>query len=308
MSADRIPLQQRAIGRWQTILPQLGIDAKFLKRKNGPCPMCGGKDRWRFTDLNGKGTWYCNHCGSGNGIALALKFTGLPFKELAEKIERIIGDAPAVQPVRSAERTDEQRRAGLNHLWQTSTAIRPDDPVDKWLNARGVGLSAYPKCLRCCMDVRHSGPPVSFHPAMLAIVADPIGKPATIHKTYLARDRGKAGVDRARMFCPGNRPAGGAVRLAEPQDVLGIAEGIETSLAAARLFDVPVWAALDASGIEKFEPPPEVQRLIIFGDNDVNGRGRQAAYTLAARMEGLEVELQLPDRPGMDWNDVLLKE
>jgi putative DNA primase/helicase len=90
-----IPLQERARGRWTSILPALGIDSKFLKRKNGPCPMCGGKDRWRFTDINGKGTWWCNYCSGGNGMALAMKFTGKPFKEVAQQIERIIGDAPA---------------------------------------------------------------------------------------------------------------------------------------------------------------------------------------------------------------------
>lgn len=52
-----IPLHERARGRWTSILPALGIDSKFLKRRNGPCPMCGGKDRYRFTDLNGLGTW-----------------------------------------------------------------------------------------------------------------------------------------------------------------------------------------------------------------------------------------------------------
>jgi putative DNA primase/helicase len=240
-----LPLQKRAIGRWQTILPALGVDSKFLKRKNGPCPMCGGKDRWRFTDLNGKGTWWCNHCSGGDGIALAMKFTGLPFKELAERIENIIGDAPA-QPIRT-QRTEQQNRATLNALWQTSVTIHHDDPVDRWLEARGVGMRNYPKSLRTGMRVRHSGPPISFHPAMLAMVTDATGKPATIHKTYITTHGRKAAVDKVRMFCPGPRPAGGAVRLSCPDDVLGVAEGIETALAAMKLFGVTACGARTAN-------------------------------------------------------------
>src|SRR5258707_3591149 len=105
-------LPQRARGRWHGILPAIGISEKFLKRKNGPCPLCGGKDRWRFTDIGGKGTWYCNNCHGGNGIALVMKFKGLPFQEAAQCIERVLGEAPA-KPIR-AERSQAARRATLN--------------------------------------------------------------------------------------------------------------------------------------------------------------------------------------------------
>jgi len=91
-------LSTKARGRWHQIMPELGIDARFLKKKNGPCPMCGGKDRWRFSDLGGNGTWWCNRCGGGGGVALAMQFTGLPFKEVARRIEHIIGDAPVARP------------------------------------------------------------------------------------------------------------------------------------------------------------------------------------------------------------------
>jgi putative DNA primase/helicase len=110
------------------------------------------------------------------------------------------------------------------------------------------------------------------------------------------------------MFCPGSRPDGGAVHLAEPADELGISEGIETSLAASRIFGIPVWSALDAGGLEKFAPPPGIKRLIIFGDNDENGVGQRAAYALAARLSGrIAVEVKIPDQSDTDWNDVLLE-
>jgi putative DNA primase/helicase len=300
------PLQQRARGRWHGILPALGISEKFLKRKNGPCPICGGKDRWRFTDIDGKGTWWCNNCRGGNGVALVMRFTGLPFKEAALRIERVIGEAPA--RASPAARTEEQNRAALNSLWRDVGLVRVDDPVDRWLHRRGVGMQNYPSCLRTGMRVRHSGPPVSYHPAMLAMVSDAAGKPATIHKTYITTGGAKAPVEKVRMFCTGSVPPGGAVRLAGPGPILGVAEGIETALAAMQMFDIPTWAALSDCGIDKFEPPVGTECLIIFGDNDLKFAGQHAAYSAAARLaKRLEIEVRIPEKSGTDWNDVLLE-
>jgi putative DNA primase/helicase len=142
---------------------------------------------------------------------------------------------------------------------------------------------------------------------MLAMVTDATGKPATIHKTYISTDGEKAPVDKVRMFCAGAVPAGGAVRLAIPGPVMGIAEGIETALAAMKMFGIPTWSALNAGGVERFEPPVETKRLVVFGDNDANGTGQRAAYALAARLSGnFEIEVRIPETPDTDWNDVLL--
>ena len=40
----------RAFGRWRSILPALGVGANFLSKKAGPCPFCGGTDRFVFDD------------------------------------------------------------------------------------------------------------------------------------------------------------------------------------------------------------------------------------------------------------------
>jgi putative DNA primase/helicase len=54
-----------------------------------------------------------------------------------------------------------------------------------------------------------------------------------------------------------------------------------------------------------WQPPPEVQRVIIFGDNDPNYAGQAAAYTLARRLgsQKLVVEVMFPAAVGVDWND-----
>lgn len=97
------------------------------------------------------------------------------------------------------------------------------------------------------------------------------------------------------------------MRLFDPEEELGIGEGIENSLAAHALFRVPVWAALTANGIKSFEPPRGILRLHIFGDNDSNFVGQSAAYQAAHRLnrDGLTVEVHVPPDPDTDWLNVL---
>ena len=84
---NRLPLKDRAQGRWSGILPALGIGESFLTGKHGPCPLCGGKDRWRWDNLEGRGTWICSKCGAGDGIALVMQKNGWEFREAARQIE-----------------------------------------------------------------------------------------------------------------------------------------------------------------------------------------------------------------------------
>ena len=52
-------------------------------------------------------------------------------------------------------------------------------------------------------------------------------------------------------------------------------------------FNMPVWSALNAGLLEKWIPPASVETVLIFGDNDRNGRGQQAADHLERRLKAL---------------------
>jgi putative DNA primase/helicase len=306
VTALRIPLRDRARNRWRGILPALGLEARYLNGKNGPCPLCpGGRDRWRFLDTGGNGTWICNQCGAGAGVDLVMRFHGLPFKEAAQRIERVLGVAPVVAiPARDREQT----RRALRELWCHSLPVSAGDATDQWLRARGVGLDIYPRCLRTGQRIRYQDDRgASYHPAMLAMVTGPDNTPITIHRAYLTHDGRKAAVANPRKLFSAVVP-GASVRLTPPAEALGIAEGIETALAASKVFGIPTWAAICTNMLAKFEPPPVVKRMIIFGDNDPNGVGQGAAYALASRMASrMSIEVRIPQETDTDWNDLLRK-
>jgi putative DNA primase/helicase len=140
---------------------------------------------------------------------------------------------------------------------------------------------------------------------MLAMVTAPDGSGATIHRTYL-KDCKKAPVQSPKKLMQGMPIKGAAIRLFPVASILGVAEGIETALAAANLTGIPTWACVSAGGVESFIPPEEVVRVVIFADNDENFTGQAAAYKLANRlvMSGIEAEVRLPSVAG-DWADVL---
>jgi putative DNA primase/helicase len=79
MTSDTVT---RARGRWPEILSALGIGISFLKNKHGPCPLCGGKDRFRFDNKDRTGSYFCNQCGSGSGIVMLRKLHDWDHKKL----------------------------------------------------------------------------------------------------------------------------------------------------------------------------------------------------------------------------------
>ncbi len=304
MAAERIPIAERARDRWLGILPALGIDARILNGKHHPCPICGGKDRFRYDSLEGRGTWICSHCGAGDGMKLVMLKHGLDFKGAVALVEPVLGTAPVTTT--KAKRSVEDNRAAMNRLWASSGPVQAGDPVDLYLRAR-TGLSAVSECLRTARRVRYEAELPTYHPAMIAMVTGPDGQPATLHRTYLTAEGRKAEVESPRRLMPGTIPKGSAVRLTPPAEVLGIAEGIETALSASSLFGVPCWSALNATMLQEWVPPPEVREVIVFGDHDLKFAGQAAAFRLAHRLavHDRRVKVEIPGQVGTDWNDVL---
>lgn len=307
----REPLKDRAAGKWRGILTAIGIDAKALRNRHGPCPICGGKDRFRFDDKGGRGTWICNQCGAGDGIELVKRFRGVDFKEAAQIIEQHIGAAPVIGGNGQPRQTDAKKREEMIALWKRSRPIDCDDPAGRYLTGR-TGLTEYPASLRYAPDERYTEPGAraSWHPVMLAKV-DPSdaaaaeGARAGLHRTYLDAEGRKAEVGSPRKMM-GAMPVGAAVRLMAHGDTLGIAEGIETALSASALFGVPCWAALNAGLLQDWSPPDGVTTVWVFGDNDANSTGQAAAYSLAHRLnaKGIRAVVEIPQAAGTDWNDV----
>lgn len=305
MALPKTKTRDEAIGRWPGILQALGIGEEYLRNKHGPCPICGGKDRYRFDDKEGRGTWFCSHCGSGDGFGLLMAACGWNFAEAAKEVERVIGIVP-VGPV-ARDRTDEEKREALRIVWGQAQAVTKGDPVWTYLHAR-TGLEVVPQDIRYHPALRYTddeGRYFGTYPAMLALLKYPDGKAASIHRTYLTADGQKADVPKPKKIMAGKPLKTTAIQFSGVSEYLGIAEGIETALRASIRFGVPIWAASNAELLKSWVPPAGVRRVLVAGDNDVSFTGQAAAYALAQRLvrEGYAVEVHIPDEVGKDWAD-----
>lgn len=301
---NRPSVFDQARGKWRGVLLNFGIPETHLRNKHGPCPMCGGRDRFRFDDKDGSGTWICSACGAGRGIDLLMNFRGWDFKTAAQEVEAVIGSVSGVQV--KAAMTDEQRADMCREVWRGTKRAAPGDLVHRYLDSRGIGCDEMPTSLRLHPALRDGEG--GIRPAMVARVTGPDGAGVTLHRTFLRPDGlAKAEMASPRKLMPGTLPEGACVRLSTPSDALCLAEGIETALAVERLFETPCWATISAGTMAKWIAPDGVESVTICADNDAHFAGQSAAYRLANRLaaKGLAVNVRVPDRPGEDWLDVL---
>lgn len=278
-----------ATGQWPAILPRLGIPSQYLSKRHGPCPFCGGTDRFRFDDKKGRGTYFCNSCGSGDGLDFLQKFKGVNFSEAARMVDEMM-KAESLPPVEVKEPPADSREK-MEALWKSGTALTEHDMAGRYLRAR-TGSTVFSPALRYVNRM------------MIAKVSDPSGKGVQIHRTLFNERGEKTG----RMMMRAPLPAGSAIRLHEPvRGLLGVAEGIETALSASKMYNCPVWALINANNLEKWMPPPGVEHIMIFGDNDLSYTGQASSYALAKKLVAAgnyTVDVLIPNRSGWDWNDV----
>lgn len=300
-----------ARGKWRSILPALGISMSYLSGKHGPCPMCGGKDRWRFDDKGGDGSYYCNGCGAGRGVDLVMGVLNIDFSEARKLILREAGHAP-VEVARASRPDGEAATKVVDAIWNGGHPLNGLDAASQYLRSRGLEFSPWPKLLRFHPRLRyvHDDKSTAYHPALLARFVSPDATASTVQMIYLTDDGQKADVPNVKKFAPVRFPMGGAVRLCPSAETMGIAEGIETAMAAMILNDIPVWAALTAGAMVKWEPPQTAKHIVVYADADRSFTGQASAFALAHRLknEGYNVDVHVPAELDIDWNDVLLAE
>lgn len=311
---DEVAMQ--AQGRWPYILPELGVDPKYLTGKAMACPLCGeGDDRFVFDDKEGHGTFICRRCGAGNGFILVERVQNVS----RAKALRMVAGALGLERVKSARPAPVKRgaspreaKARLKAVLDGTRPLSRGDLVHRYLNGRGLPSRSWRNLY---FHPSLNGKGVKGAPAMVAKVHHPAtGRVHTAHRTFLTPEGRKIDGAAAKQIMPVVRTAeveswvGGAVRLydiPEGATVLAVAEGIETALAAAEVFRMPAWATLTAQGLEEFIPPEGVTHLVIAADHDRNGVGQAAAHRLAARAYklGLTADVQIAPDPGSDWLD-----
>jgi len=203
-------------------------------------------------------------------------------------------------PVLAEAQSEKDRVRSALAIWDE--AVDPTGTVvETYLAGRGLHVGeAAVEAIRFHPALRYEGATVS---AMVALFRDiATDSPCGIHRTFIDGQGRK--IDR-RML---GRTKDAAIKLNADETVtnrIGIAEGIETSLAVMGMGWRPVWALGSANAIARFPALAGVESLTIFADHD--DVGIKAARTCGRRWAdaGLDARVLRPPAVGADWNDVV---
>jgi hypothetical protein len=299
--------------RTETVLRERGI-LKTLKGRNGslagPCPNCGGRDRFGVDLL--RGLFNCRGCGTGGGDAIAL-VQFLDGCDFLDAVETLAGEystlsapgIPAAKP--EAEVAQDNDHARRQHekaawLWSERQPIKGTIAERYLREARGITCP-----LPSTLGFLPSRKP-EHHPAMIAAFAltdeiEPglLGAPSgieAVHLTLLKPDgSGKADTEPSKLVVgsPCNLP----IVIAPPNDLLGLAttEGIEDALTAHQATGLGAWAAGSAGRMPGLAEivPRYVEAVTIYSHADK--AGRTGACGLAAALNRRVIEVFMEGLP-----------
>ncbi|SUH64974.1 bacteriophage P4 DNA primase [Salmonella enterica subsp. enterica serovar Madelia] len=288
---------KQASGHWPSILTALGV--KVIKNRHQACPVCGGSDRFRFDDKEGRGTWFCNQCGAGDGLKLVEKVFGVTPSEAAGKVNAVTGNLPPVAPeviaVAEAE-TEADRKAAAALAVRLMEKTRPATG-NAYLTRKG-----FPALECLTLTVMHKTGGVTFRVGDVVVpLHDDTG--ALVNLQFINAD----GLKRTLK--------GGAVKgtchIIEGQKHAGkrlwIAEGYATALTVHHLTGETVMVALSSVNLLSLaslarQKHPACQ-IVLAADRDLNGDGQTKAAAAADACEGV---VALPPVFG-DWNDAFVQ-
>ncbi|MGN7914409.1 primase-helicase zinc-binding domain-containing protein [Enterobacter sp. 22466] len=288
---------KQACGHWPRILPALGV--KVIKNRHQACPVCGGSDRFRFDDKEGRGTWFCNQCGAGDGLKLVEKVFDVTASEAAGKVNAVTGNLPPVAPevIAAAEAETEADRKAAAAL-----AVRL---MEKTRTASGnayLTRKGFPDRECPVLSATHKTGGVTFRAGDVVVpLYDDTGALVNIqiiNSDGLKRTLKGGTVKGACHTIEGKKQAGKR---------LWIAEGYATALTVHHLTGETVMVALSSVNLLSLaslarQKHPACQ-IVLAADRDLNGDGQNKAAAAAETCEGV---VALPPVFG-DWNDAFMQ-
>ena len=195
-------VKQQAAGKWHDILSHLCpalADALARPGKHVDCAIHGGKKDFRlFRDYAQTGGGACT-CGTyKDGFDLLCAMNHCTLDEAVSAVADLLGMAnnipkvtlrtlpkPRIDPKAQAS-TDRKRRYWLERIWEQASGdehFRSRIALH-YLQQRGLKITSLPKALRLHPSLQYfddeAGQRAGAHPAMVAQVRDPAGRPVTL--------------------------------------------------------------------------------------------------------------------------------
>ena len=233
---------------------------------------------------------------------LCHSFSSDDWRECRDHVRRAMG-FPRPAPIAHNASARPQRTATSTTdalaLWQRATDAR-GTVVETYLRSRHLEPLVGDAVIRHSPNIGLHGEPDAL---MVALMRDVLtDRPVAVHRTYIDHTGSKTG---RKMLGPSS---GAAIKLAPESDLLVVAEGVETALAATAAGMTPVWAMGSAGAIGNLVVVPTVAKLVILAETD-SGASREAIASCAHRwcdFAGKTVFVIIPN-VGNDFADVWVR-
>ena len=280
-------------GAWRQTLE--GYGCKLPNgRHHGPCPVCGGKDRFRFDDKDGRGTWFCSQCDpqSGGGLLLLSRYLGKPTIETAKEL--IGQDMPrTIAPVRKHSATDEQMRDELRKRAQRGAVMLMEHSTPAshpYMDGKGLH-GDWPVNSQIMMGADHE----RIEPGALLLI--PVYKNGELVNVQKIATEGK------KRPIYGGDMSGVCHVITGTGKIVAITEGFATGVTVNRMTNATTYVAFNTGNLmaitaQARDENPEAN-IVIFADNDEHGAGLKYAEDAAIPVNA---KIALPPEIG-DWDD-----
>ena len=309
-----------------------------LTRDYALCPFHAERSPSLHVDRR-RNIWHCFGCGAGGDTITFVQLAhGLDF---AAAVRDLCGAGqgghaalPKGAPFVKRPTPSAPEPALILDLWRGAVAPHL---VEFYLLSRGIALRTPSAALRghdavWCAETRRR------RPCVLAAISGLDGEITAVQRIWIET---RLQYDGATEYAKGARAAldtpkkcwgpmgAGAVQLHPAGHVLGLAEGVETALAAHQLYKTPVWAAC---GLARFgcpthwsddpvlgrvdaprrwvperapsiAPPQGLRSLVLFGDNGDIGHAIADFACSWWRRRGLAADAVYPDSRFGDFNE-----
>lgn len=293
LSFDQV--RDAALGRWKDLIfPAFGIQVPAKRNQHGPCPICGGKDRFRCDDKQGKGSWICNQCGAGDGFGLIEKSRNMNYSTVLKEVGAVLGLSTETKV------TDEDRRKWKERAEQQARdAEMQERKEQESASKRAARIWAGKSVDRDCpylerKQVNNYGCKINGKGNLIVPLFDAQGKIWNIQEIH---------ADGYKPFLFGGRVGGCFFVLGEitqPDQVICIAEGYATAASIRQATSHVTVVAFNSGNIDKvgkeIRGMHPYARLVYCADDDSHSvppdAGLNAANKAVAATGGIVI---LPD-------------
>lgn len=280
-------------GAWRQTLEGYGCQLPS-GRHHGPCPVCGGKDRFRFDDKDGRGTWFCSQCDpqSGGGLLLLSRYLGKPTLEVAREL--LGQDMPrTVAPVRKHSATDEQMREELRKRAAKGAEMLMENSMlasHPYMDKKGLAGEWHVNS-----QIMMGADNERIEPGALLLV--PVYKGGELVNVQKIKQDG------TKRPIYGGDMAGVCHVIKGTGRTVAVVEGFATGVTVNRMTNATTYVAFNTGNLAAITAQARAEHstatLIIFADNDEHGAGLKYAEEAAIPFNA---KIALPPELG-DWDD-----